>query len=762
VASACCSCSTPELPPSSSGSAVATIALAGNPNCGKTSLFNRLTGLHQKTGNWPGVTIDRKEGRYRHAERDVLVVDLPGIYALDSAEDDSALDARVALDHLLHARPDVVVDVVDASNLERNLFLTTQLLELGLPVVIALTLCDVAVRRGVRFDADELSRHLGCPVVAVDPRRGLGTNRLRDALDAILRDGTELATGPVYPEPVERAIAACRDGDQMTRWEAIARLEAENPLSLSESLGDDVDIIVADRRYRFARAAVAGAVRRSGRVSATASERIDRIVLNRWLGIPIFLSVMYLLFMLTINVGGAFVDLFDGLGQAIFVHGLGDVLSAIGAPDAVRVIVAEGAGGGVTTVATFIPIVGLLFLLLSALEDSGYMARAAFVMDRVMQVMGLPGKAFVPLLLGFGCNVPAIMATRTLDSRRDRTMTIMMNPFMSCGARLPVYALFAAVFFPATGQQVVFVLYLVGMVAAIFTGVVLKHTLLRGPSVPFVMELGPYHLPGPRSVVLHAWMRLKGFIFGAGRIIVVMVIVLSVLGSIGTDGSWGHDDGRESIVGAASRAVTPALAPLGVGEDNWPATVGVVTGIFAKETVVGTLDALYQSLGDDGSAAGEPSVREEIGAAFATVPANLAALREKVADPLGMSVGAAADDGVVAGTFGELARRFNGTAAALAYLLFVLLYAPCAAATGAIRRETTLGWTLFAVGWTTGVAYVTATVFFQLATFGQHPSASATWIAVLVGTMALVVTTMRILGTRRAGAPVPVPTAAPG
>lgn len=769
MAKECCDgCAAPDAGAGPGDAPTTTIALVGNPNCGKTSLFNRLTGAHQKVGNWPGVTIDRKEGRYRHGGHDIAVVDLPGVYSLEDTGDEEAIDARIALDYLLTQEPDVVVDVVDASNLERNLFLTTQLLELEIPVVVALTLVDVARRRGVGVDVDELSGRLGCPVVAIDPRRGRGTSRLRDAVAAHGRHASAATpSGPTYPEVLEQAIARRRAAGASTRWTAIERLAAEEADALSEALGEDLDIVLADGRYGFARAAVADAQRRAGRVSATMSERIDGVVLNRWLGIPIFLGIMYLLFMLTINVGGAFVDVFDQLGNALFVHGLGDAISAVGGPDWLRVVVADGAGSGVQTVATFIPIVGLLFIFLSALEDSGYMARAAFVMDRVMRVMGLPGKSFVPLLLGFGCNVPAIMATRTLESRRDRYMTIMMNPFMSCGARLPVYALFAAVFFPAIGQQVVFGLYLMGMAAAVFTGLVLKHTLLRGPSTPFVMELGPYHLPSPGGVVRHAWTRLKGFVFGAGKIIVLMVVVLSVLGSIGTDGTWGHDDGEHSIVGAVSRAATPALAPMGIDEDNWPATVGVVTGVFAKETVVGTLNALYGSLGRGGAATeAQPSVRSEIGAAFATVPANLRTLGDKLLDPLGLrGVGSrrvAAAQGVERGTFTELSRRFDGSAGALAYLLFVLLYTPCAATTGAIRRETTRGWTLFSFAWTTGLAYAVATVFFQLATFGRDPVASTAWIAGVGAVTAVVIGTMRLIGSDRAGAPAPAPTMAAG
>ena len=396
-------------------------------------------------------------------------------------------------------------------------------------------------------------------------------------------------------------------------------------------------------------------------------------------------------------------------------------------------------GGGIQTVATFIPQIGLLFVILSILEDSGYMARAAFVMDKLMRLVGLPGKSFVPMLVGFGCNVPAIMATRTLENRRDRLMTIMMNPFMSCGARLPVYALFAAAFFPRNGQNLVFGLYLIGIAAAIFTGLVMKNTIMQGEASPFVMELPPYHIPKPKGIAIRAWDRLRAFMVKAGKIIILMVMVLSLLNSVGTDGSFGTQDSKDSILAATSQAVTPIFAPMGVSQENWPATVGIFTGVFAKEAMVGSLDSLYGQLAAEES--GE--VAEEggfdfwggIGEAFASIPANLADLGNQILDPIGLNIGDVQDQKAVAeeqevalGTFGQMSRRFDGTTGAFAYLLFVLMYFPCVAATGAVFRETNLGWTVLVALWTTGLGYWVATMFYQIATFPQHPGSSLAWI----------------------------------
>ncbi|NEP03068.1 MAG: ferrous iron transport protein B [Symploca sp. SIO2E9] len=458
------------------------------------------------------------------------------------------------------------------------------------------------------------------------------------------------------------------------------------------------------------------------------------------------------------NVGSALIDFFDILFCTIFVDGLGKLLSSIGTPEWLKVLLADGAGGGIQTVATFIPVISFLFLFLSFLEDSGYMARAAFVMDRFMGFVGLPGKSFVPMLVGFGCNVPAIMATRTLENRRDRLMTIMMNPFMSCGARLPVYALFAAAFFPIAGQNVVFGLYLIGIGMAVLTGLILKNTLLRGEASPFVMELPPYHLPNLKGVLLRTWDRLKAFILRAGKVIVLMVMVLSLLNSIGTDGSFGNQDSQKSVLSAASRSITPAFAPMGLSQENWPATVGIFTGIFAKEAVVGTLDSVYGTLAqEEAIAAGAVPEQEQfdfwggIGEAFTTIPANLAEVSGTLLDPLGINIGdvsqvevVSQEQEVTVGTFGAMVKRFDGRVGAFAYLLFVLMYFPCVAATAAIYRETNLQWMLFAAGWTTGLAYWSATLFYQTATFSRHPGSSLAWIAGLAALMAGVIGVIRV------------------
>ena len=759
-----------------------TIALVGNPNCGKTTLFNALTGSKQQVGNWPGVTVEKKSGEYRLDGTRFEVIDLPGTYSLDVVEGEVSLDERVARDYVLTGEADVIVNIIDASNLERNLYLSIQLIEMGVPLLVALNMTDVAAAKGIQVSAQTLAAELGCPVVPVVASTGNGLPNLKMAIAEAASQPKQASAKVVYTAALAAAV------DELTRqlkalpkkpvaaphWLAIRLLEGDKLASqlagtdlttranqLAAAIGEDLDIMVADGRYSLANRIGQAAITISGRIDRDLTERIDRVVLNRWLGIPIFLGMMYLMFFFTVNFGDAFIEFFEEGGKVLFVDGTAHLLGQVGAPEWLIVLLANGLGGGVQTVGSFIPIIGFLFLFLSVLEDSGYMARAAFVMDRFMRWVGLPGKSFVPMIVGFGCTVPAIMATRTLESRRDRLMTIAMAPFMSCGARLPVYVLFAAAFFPSNAQNVVFGLYLIGIAAAVLTGLILKNSLLKGEAAPFIMELPPYHVPTVKGISLHTWDRLKSFIFRAGRVVVPMVLVLNFLNAFGTDGSFGNEDTDKSALAAVGRSIAPAFSPMGLDADNWPAAVGIFTGVLAKEAVVGTLNSSYAALAaQDAKAAGGPDQEEEpydlvggMAAALASIPANLAEALGSWADPLHLNIGDVSDQQAIAedqevstGIFGAMAARFDGAAGAFAYLLFILLYFPCAAAIAAVYQESGTRWTLFVAAWTTGLAYGVATLYYQVAIFSRQPTNSMAWIAGTLLAFAAVLLWMRRLG----------------
>lgn len=758
------------------------IGVVGNPNCGKTTLFNALTGANQRVGNWSGVTVDKKSGEYSYQGKNIELVDLPGIYSLSA----SSLDEEVARDFLLSGEADLVLVILDAANLERNLYLTVQLAEMQVPFILALNMMDVAKKKQIEIDVSLFQRGVGAPVVPMIASRKKGIDDLKEAINKALSKGTSSKMELDYPEEVKNGIeklVSIIEKEQISKKidskyaaiklleqdEKIAELVSNEVLDVSTAIqkrieaehDEEADILIAESRYELIRDLTKDSVKRKDQINKTLSDKIDNIVLNRILGVPLFFFAMYLVFMITINIGGAFIDFFDILTGAIFVDGFAELLNAVGSPKWLTTLLASGIGGGVQTIATFIPPIGFMFLSLCFLEDSGYMARAAFVMDRFMRKIGLPGKAFVSMLVGFGCNVPAIMSTRTLENQRDRMLAVSMNPFMSCGARLPVYALFAAAFFPSGGQNLVFSLYLIGIGFAILTGLILKNTLLKGDVTPFVMELPPYHLPTITGVWLRTWERLKSFVFRAGKVIVPMVVVLSFLNSLGTDGTFGNEDSRKSVLSQVGRTITPVFSPMGISQENWPATVGIFTGVFAKEAVVGTLNSIYGGMaeaegGTEEGGSEEPfSLMSGVEEAFATIPENLKGITDTLLDPLGLSVGnvssievASEEQEVDAATFGAMVKLFDGKVGAMAYLLFILLYFPCVAAIAAVYRETNLRWTIFIGAWTTGLGYMAAVLFYQIGTISRNPTGSVMWIVSIGVVFSAVVAYMRFLGNK--------------
>ena len=730
----------------------------GNPNAGKSTLFNALTGSNQQVGNWSGVTVEKKTGQFALKGADVFLTDLPGIYDLLPAGKtcDCSLDEQIAQQYLADQHIDGIINLVDATNIERHLYLTVQLRELGIPMVVVLNKIDAATKRGVNVDVEKMSAELGCPVIAVCSREQGDVERVQAQFVDLLEG--KVSEEPLilsYDEQIEYGVSALQGRDEpVSRGRALAMLgnglgcgtcknsqmqdEVTTVTDRLTAQGLDIEVMVATTRFNFVEKVYQASVVEKG--VKTLSDKLDQLALHPVFGVPVFLFVMYLMFMFSINVGSSFIDFFDITAGALFVDHAGAWLTNIGAPEWLVAILAGGVGQGIQTVATFIPVIAALFLALSVLEGSGYMARAAFVIDGLMRRIGLPGKAFVPMIVGFGCSVPAIMATRTLGSERERIVTGMMAPFMSCGARLPVYALFAAAFFPESGQNLVFLLYILGILAAIGTGFMLSRTILPGSSSAVVMELPSYELPKLKAVMSRTGKRTKSFILGAGKTIVIVVTLLNFVNTIGIDGSFGNEDSKDSVLSVASQKVTPFFSPMGVEQDNWPATVGIITGIFAKEAVVGTLNSLYSAGEEEG---GELTpLADSIDEALGTIPENLFGIAPE--DPLSIDVGdvssvdvASEEQGVDRSTFSALQAGFATTAAAFAYLLFVLLYTPCVAAMGALVGEFGARWARFAALWTFALAYGSATVVYQAATFSAHPLQSSLWIGFFV--LALVV-----------------------
>lgn len=746
------------------------LILIGNPNCGKTTLFNQLTGLDHHVGNWPGVTVEKVTGTLTLDTQAIEVVDLPGIYSLSNSADIQALDEKIASKFILdltaqHSSDNktakssfCLINVVDAANLERNLFLTYQLLELGLPMILAVNMVDVAENKGLVINYQQLEDILQIPVIPLQGQKGQGLGELKQIiLKQVNISASPFSLGEEQVSSQEQYSIQPRM-DHLPSWlsttipalikilaltneksppqflqsvalrllEGDARLEAELVpkqkkafsalvIPLKENFQEDLDLLIADARY----AAIYHLLQKvqsypNGVIQPKLTLFLDYFALHRLWGIPIFLGIMYLLFFFSICIGGAFQDFFDQSSNALFVTLPQNILSYFAAPSWLIALVAFGIGKGLNTTITFIPIIGGLFLFLSFLEDSGYMARAAFVVDRVMCALGLPGKAFIPLLVGFGCNVPAVLGARSLEYQRDRILTVMMTPFMSCGARLTLFAVFAAAFFPYHAQNVVFALYMIGILCAVLTGFILQKTFLKGQHSPLVMELPAYHLPQLSSLMRNTWRKLKAFILRAGKVIIPVCAILGAANAIQWDGHHFIQASQgQSILAKVGQYLTPIFLPLGIHANNWPATVGILTGILAKEVVLATLNTLY-SHALAFSVIQEPirTVSQQLIEAVKTIPQNFSVLGQSLTDPF---LAAANPTTLSPQVFGQLHQFFDGKIGAFSYMLFVLLYIPCISTAAAIGRELGKGWMLLSVSWNTLLAYSVAAVFYQCA-----------------------------------------------
>lgn len=655
------------------------VALAGNPNSGKTTLFNALTGARHKVGNWSGVTVEKKEGLIKHNGESIAIVDLPGTYSLSPY----SIEEKIARNYIVEESPDVVVNIVDASNLERNLYLSLQLMELGKPVVMALNMMDVANSLGYEINVEKLSKTLGIPIVPMSAAKKQGLKELIDAISQVSKNPK--LSSPIqvdYGEALESKILDTMNNltsqeslsKYNPRWLALKILE-EDP-EIMESTGiapvidsslmleEEVELMVADKRYSFIASLIGNSMKKPTSSVLSISDKIDLILTNKYLGLPIFALLMFGVFYFTFDLVG---NQLNGMIDE-FINGAVAPAVSAGLENAkvspwLQSLIVDGIIGGVGGVLTFLPNIACLFLAISIMEDSGYMARVAFIMDRAMKKVGLSGKAFIPMILGFGCNVPAIMGTRTLENENDRLTSILVNPFMSCSARLPVYILFAGAFFPGNEKFIVYSLYILGIFVAILMALIFKTFLFKSEVVPFIMELPPYRLPSFTTTLANVWERVKGFLIKAGTLIFGVSVVLWFI--LGYNFS-GPAEITESIGASLGNVFAPIFAPLGFG--TWQAALSLLTGILAKEVVVSNMSIIY-----------------------------------------GLTDGASAQSFFTAlnGSFTQLT--------AYAFMVFVLLYTPCAAAIGAVKRETnSWKWTIFSVVYQFAVAWFFAFLVFQI------------------------------------------------
>lgn len=668
------------------------IALAGNPNCGKTTLFNALTGSNQFVGNWPGVTVEKKEGKLK-GHKDVTIIDLPGIYSLSPY----TLEEVVARNYLINERPDAIINIVDGTNIERNLYLSTQIMELGIPVVMAVNMMDILKKSGDKIHTDKLSKLLGCEVVEISALKGTGIQKAAEKAVSLAQKKAQVTPVHEFDCKVEDAITAVSNQlsmdvtDSQKRFFAIKLLEKDDKIkeqmklvpdvsneikALEDTFDDDTESIITNERYLYISKIIGKCVTKAAKGGLTVSDKIDRVVTNRWAALPIFAAVMFLVYYVSVTTVGTFVTDWtnDVLFGEIIPPAVESLLNAVHCADWLQGLILDGIVAGVGAVLGFVPQMLVLFIFLAFLEACGYMARVAFIMDRIFRKFGLSGKSFIPMLIGSGCGVPGIMASRTIESDRDRKMTIMTTTFVPCGAKLPIIAMIAGAFFDNAGW-VAWSSYFVGVAAIICSGIILKKTkMFAGDPAPFVMELPAYHMPTVSNVLRSMWERGWSFIKKAGTIILLSTIILWFLMSFGwVDGSFGMLEAEQlnsSILASIGSVIAPLFAPLGWTQagEGWKMAVAAVTGLIAKENVVATFGMLF---------------------GFAEV----------------------AEDG--AEIWGNLAQVMTPIAA-YGFLVFNLLCAPCFAAMGAIKREmNNAKWFWFAIGYQCGLAYVVAMCIYQ-------------------------------------------------
>ena len=689
------------------------VAFVGNPNVGKTALINAIAGTKLKVGNWPGVTVEKKEATVKVDGKELYLVDLPGVYSLSPF----TIEERITREFLLKERPDVIVNVVDSTNLERNLYLTTQILELGIPTVIALNVWDEFRSLGYSLNLDKFEELLGVKAVPTVATKGEGT---RELLRLITQGEVLLSRPPIYSEDLEKFVKKVEPfvpKGMPKRWTSLKLLEGDELIfkelssesakavekvlhELEEFFGESGDSVVAEERYGFIREVLKQTLKEPVEKKRTLTDILDAIFLNRLLGIPIFLFIMYLVFKLTFDGSGPLIDWTDGFVNDFIAKRVSAAIS--GFPDWLQSLIIDGIIGGVGTVLTFVPLLLFLYFFLALLEESGYMARAAFVMDRLMRVIGLPGKSFVPMIIGFGCNVPAVYATRTLENERDRKLTALLIPFMSCGARLPIYALFTAVFFKKYQAEVVFSMYIIGIVVAALAGIFLKKFFFKGSAETFVMELPPYRIPTLKMLWTSISVRLGAFLKKAGTVIAAAMVLLWTLINV----PYGAPP-KDTVLGKTASAIAPLFYPTGI--KSWEPVAALIPGTIAKEVVVGALGQLY-GVGE------EEEVEEEKTSFTQDLKEQVVGFVQAIKDSFVAMFGSfktgvfeiESEEGPVTKA---ISKAFTPLSA-FSYMVLCLLWIPCIVTLGAIYQEFGTRLTLASIALTTIIPYIASTIVY--------------------------------------------------
>ena len=711
-----------------------TVAVAGNPNSGKSTLINAITGTRLYVGNWPGVTVEKKSASLEYEGRSIKLVDLPGTYSLSPYTQEEI----IARDYLVHEKPDAIINVVDATNLERNLYLTVQLLELGIPVVMALNIHDEAEKKGYKIDIKAMEKMLDVRIIPTIATKKSGLDDLLKAVAAIA-DNPSLHNPKKlhYEEDIESAAAAVEKQIKNSypqllekfplRWLVFKLMEEDSHVMeeinigdsvsfieeatkhLKKAHGDDVESIMADERYALASGLTHEVLKKPEFRKMELTEKIDKIVLNRFLGIPIFLAAMWVVFKLTFDFSAPFADWIDAMTTGPFKRWAEAILGFIHAPEWTVSLATDGIIAGVGFVIVFVPVIFAMMFFITFLEGSGYMARAAFVMDRAMHAIGLHGKSFIPMLLGFGCNVPAVYATRVLENPRDKALTSLLIPLMSCGARLPVYVVFIGAFFTAYAGTVLWSLYVMGIALAVLMGIIFKKTLFKGESPMFIMELPPYRMPSFRSLMIHTWEKGKHFLIKAGTYILAVSILVWFLLNL----PWGVENKKDSYLGKMGQVIAPALEPIGFG--NWEAASSLVSGLIAKEIVVGTMGEIYVQKKDEKKE--QPALADdlkEVGTSFAKAVKDSASNVISTFGIASMSSEESAEEKEERSPLRDVIKSKFTPLSAYAFITFVLLYMPCVVVAIAMRQEFgTWKWFGIAFAYQMALAWVVAFAIYQ-------------------------------------------------